>query len=344
MKKQLLTAALAVSAFATAQAQTPSFTNNGFETWEEYSPEGAPMVSLDRPTGWYGSDEITGQYSTLLLLMFGITAEAQLFESADAHEGTKAARIVSVELNDSLGNIPGVLTNAKISLDFADLEGELDGESLLSALKYSGGTPMYGKKVDTVSAWIKTPASNMDASTIIITAMKKSTTAGGADTFISIGSGAAVLAPDGGTGYRKVAVEMTYGTATVATDTLVVAFLSSAFTSEMPVTPGNTLMVDDVMVQYSDGVTSITQPLMSENSVAVYPNPANTNIWFNLDAKAKAANYTLSIFDAAGRNVYQKQLTEQVNNIDIAAWATGTYFYQLTNKNTAATSTGTFVK
>ena len=67
-------------------------------------------------------------------------------------------------------------------------------------------------------------------------------------------------------------------------------------------------------------------------------------IWFNLNVKEHAADYELSIADISGRNVYSNQLTNQINGIDIAEWASGTYIYNLHNKKTGLNTGGKFVK
>lgn len=345
MKKQLLTAALAASTFFSAQAQTPSFVNAGFETWEEYTADdGMAGVTLNRPEQWNGSDKVTAEFSLILGFM-GVTFERQLFQSSDAHSGESAARIVSVHLNDSFGNIPGVLSNASVSVntDVVTSPG-FEFSNLFSALTYTGGTPMYGHKVDTIVAQVKTPASNTDPSAIMISAMKK-VTIDGKDTSIAIGSGTAVIMPDGGADYRQEVVSMTYfDPSNTATDTLIIAFLSSVFSEGVAVHAGNTLLVDDIQLSYSDGTTSTHQVLRAEDKVNVYPNPASTEIWFNLDARALPENYSLQITDATGRVIYQQSALQLHNNINLSGWAAGTYFYQITNKKSGAASTGTFIK
>jgi len=340
MKKHLFSTLLLTVAACTGFAQTPSITNPGFEPWETYT---AGLVSRERPESWYGSDQITGEYGVILSFM-GATAEQQIFKSTDKHSGDFAARLLTINLSDSLGNIPGVLSNAQVSVDLEDMGDDVDFSTLLSSLTYTGGTAMYGKQVDTVSAWVKTGAENEDNAAIIISAMKKSVTDAGADTMIAIGSGEGII-PPGESGYHKISVPMVYTGSEVATDTLIIAFLSSAFAEEgATATEGNMLLVDDVELVYSDAGSAIHQPVLSETKVSVYPNPANDRVWFNLNVNEQAGDYELSIADISGRNVYTQQLATQINVIDLAAWAGGTYVYNLFNKKTGQRVSGKFTK
>jgi len=335
---------LAVAAY-TGFAQTPAITNPGFEPWEDYI---ASTESRERPVSWYGSDQITGEYSLILFFM-GATAEKQIFKSTDKHSGDFAARLLTIKLSDSLGSIPGVLTNARVSADIDIEDPDLDFATVMSSLSYSGGTPMYGKKVDAVSAWVKTGAGNVDTSSMVIYAMRKTVSSStGADTMIAIGSGTGLISP-GESGYHKISVPMEYLPETAGegagTDTLIIAFLSSAFADgDAVATEGNELLVDDVELAYSDDGSSISQPVLSETKVLVHPNPAKDKIWFNLNVNERAGDYELSIADIAGRNIYSRKLTEQINGIDISGWAAGTYVYNLFNNKTGLQTTGKFVK
>ena len=344
MKKHLFGTLFFAAAAYTGFAQTPAISNPGFEPWIDYM---ATTESRESPESWYGSDQITGEYSVILEFM-GATAEKQVFKSTDKHSGDFATRLLTIKLSDSLGNIPGILTNSEITADIDIMDPDLDFAMVMSSLIYSGGTPMYGKKVDSVSAWVKTGAGNTDNSAIIISAMKKSVSAStGADTMISIGSGKGLISP-GESGYHKVSVPMEYlpeaaGEGT-STDTLIIAFLSSLVDEEGTVaTEGNELFVDDVELIYS-GPSSIHQPVLSEIKVLVHPNPAKDEVWFNLNVNERAGDYELSIADIAGRNVYNRQLTEQINGIDISGWAAGTYVYSLFNKRTGQYTGGKFIK
>ncbi len=337
MKKNLLiTSLLSIFTCSMNFAQTPEFNNPGMETWESETYPGIPSLTVTNPTGWFGSDRIMGEN---LPIMFVIGAEAspQIAQSDDAHSGNSAAAITSVNLGDSFGVIPGILTNAKYSLS---LDPNItDPSSLLSNVSITGGTPVNGKKVDTVYAWVKLDTSNTDNASITLSALTKMP---GADTNTMIGSGGIIIAPSD-EGYVRVAVPMEYEDENMtATDTLVVTFTSSATQNG---TVGNTLLVDDVSMVVSDGQSNgIELPLLSEKAMYVYPNPsAQGYVYFNLNASLKPAEFSLIITDISGKTMYHQTLSDNINKLDCSAYANGTYFYTLVHTPSQQKEGGKFI-
>lgn len=339
MKKILLSATVLLAVFTAARAQT--IDNGGFENWQ--GPSGS--LQLENPDSWYGSDKTLDDLGVLLTIV-GVTPEKQLFKSTDAHSGTFAAELKTAFLGDTVGNVPGLLLNARINFDLLAVIQDPDFSNFLDHVTYTGGTPLLGKKVDNVKAWVKLSGDQQDQASVIISAFKKGLTANNTDTMILIGNGTKLITPNAANAYEEITVPMVYTSpSNTATDTLIVVFSSSAvITSTTPTTDGNTVKVDDVTMTTSDGTspTSIQEPVFREDIVVVYPNPAGNVVYFNLNAAEKASDYTLTVTDMTGRVVLQEQLTQQINQRSLNGWARGTYFYSLVNTKNDKSEQGKF--
>lgn len=337
MKRALLLGTLLMTWGAT-QAQT--FTNGDFETWQ--GPSGNP--ALENPVSWSGSDKVLSDNSFFLMLV-GVTPEQQLFKSTDAHSGTYAAELKTAFLGDTVGNVAGMLINAQVTLDILELFDNPDPANVLNAVTYTSGTPVLGNKVDSVHAWVKLTNQNQDNGSVSVTALKKATTTGGADTMIAIGAGAYVIEAGVSNDYRSISVPVIYPDPNnTATDTLIVVFASSEMgtTEPIPATDGNTLLVDDVTMTTSNGTVSIQQPVMAEDIALVYPNPAEDMIYFNLNTFARADEYELLVTDVTGKVIMKERLQQQVNARDVSGWAKGNYFYLLSNVKNGKSLKGKF--
>jgi hypothetical protein len=347
MKKTLLLTAVLAGTLASAQAQT--FSNSGFETWHNFTvTTGFPVgsVTLEAPTTWAGTDSlIAGLTLPALFLGIEIDPVTQLIKTGDAHGGSFAAEIRTENLGDSLGNVPGALINAKISLDLASIGSNPDFSTLLSLFTFTGGTPALGRKVDNVKAWVKAASTNMDQASITVNALQKAKTSTNADTLILIGSGVGLVGANPNNDYVETTVNVTYlNAANTATDTLIVIFSSSAVAgSGTDFSEGNSMKVDDVTMTTSQGSSlSIQQPLFVDDIALVYPNPTKDRIYFNLNTFQNAENYRLTITDAAGRVVLTENLKQQVNEKNVSRWAKGSYFYTLINSKNGKHLNGKF--
>jgi hypothetical protein len=335
MKKALLLGAAALTLGTASNAQ--SFVNSGFETWHNYNVAYSMIppasLALEVPNGWNGMDSlITG--ITMLAGAVNVTIEPQkqVFKSTDAHEGTSAVELRSAFLGDLVGNAPGVLTNAKISIDL--LAAAEDPDNILDHLTYEGGTEV-NNRVDTVTAWIKLASTNMDNAAINVQAVRSE---GGE--MVTVGGGTLVIEPIHDE-YVRVAVPVNY----ISNDTPQVIYVSfmSSDTDGDTTHAGNTLLVDDVAFTYAEGEVSIHQLVMSEQELLVYPNPASATLYFNLKAGAKADDFQLTISDISGRVISSEKMQQQINARNIADWAAGTYIYNLVNQKTGKSEQGKFI-
>lgn len=346
MKKTLLLTAALATTLVSAQAQT--FSNSGFETWNNFNVSTGltTSIALQAPGAWSGTDSLVAGL-TLFAGVAGIPISpvSQVIKSTDAHSGSFAAELKTANLGDSLGVVPGALVNAKIKFDIFSLGNNPDFSSLLSLVTFTGGTPCLGRKVDNVKVWVKALSTNTDQGSITVNAMQKAKTSANADTLVLIGSGVALVPPNPNDSYAEMTVDVTYLNANnTATDTLLVIFSSSAVGGTGGgFTDGNKMRVDDVSMTTSTGTSlSIQQPVFADDIALVYPNPAKDQVYFNLNTFQNAADYKLMVTDASGRVVLAENLTQQVNAKNVSSWAKGSYFYALTNVKNGKSLKGKF--
>lgn len=126
-----------------------------------------------------------------------------------------------------------------------------------------------------------------------------------------------------------------------APDSITMVFASSAAGDDFEGQVGNTLYIDDPELYYC--VTGISQPMMSEVSVNVFPNPATTdNIKFEL---SKDVEGLVKIFSNDGKNIVTSNFAGNELSMSTALWATGLYRYVIYDANsTSALATGTIIK
>ena len=88
------------------------------------------------------------------------------------------------------------------------------------------------------------------------------------------------------------------------------------------------------------GIPQISQP---NNSILIYPNPANTILNIHLlNSQLSTLHSQLIIIDVLGNKVYAETLTGIDNSISIAMWSEGVYFYEIRGGNESAR--GKFIK
>ncbi len=341
MKKKLLFSALVVSALFTAHGiYAQSFPNAGLESWHTLT---SGTLSLEAPNNWHGTDSLIAAIAPVAAVAgYPISPAKQLYKSSDRHSGEFAAEIQTKFAGNTVGNIPGVLSNANIAIDFMGLitGGNLsDPAAILQYLSYSEATPV-NNIVDTVSAWVKLESANLDTAMITVMAVKKVPASGGGDSTAVVGAGEYLVVP-GTNAYTRVAVPVLYMGSDVPQELIVV------FTSSNPLADtthaGNKLLVDDVAFSYKSNGTSIQQPLLGEQIALVYPNPAKGTVYFNLNPQERAEEYQLTVTDISGRVVLHEQLKTAVNAKNVKNWAKGAYFYNLGNTRNGRAAKGKFV-
>ena len=130
--------------------------NAGMETWRTNSSGSGPTVPVYAPESWYGFDSliIEDEENFLPLAYLGYHPShlyAQLYqENTIKNSGLSSAKIMTLR-QDTIGLVPGSLSNAKIGINVTAL---ISGGTLTSATTFSGGTAV-SLKITSVSAYVK---------------------------------------------------------------------------------------------------------------------------------------------------------------------------------------------
>lgn len=341
MKLKILSALALATAFsfssASAQSNTPP--NAGFETWTNYSVGMLNPIQLTIPNNWHGSDSMVAGFAGLASFAgIQIDPVQQIFETTDAHSGNSAAQIFSKSIGDSIGVQPAALTNAIIDVDFLGLVqgGNFDPSDLFDFVQFKGGEAV-NQKVSSASAFLKIgDSSATNKFGFLALALKKQ-----GDTFVIVGRGQEPIDPASlsSSNYTEVTVTLNYDDPNSVPDHLAIVFMSHDL-GEMNVMPNNSLKIDDV--SYTLGGTGIKIPVMTEDAMLVYPNPASNQIHFNLKSSVSPQDFTLRIVSADGRLIEETRLNKQTNVRDFSNLSRGNYFYQLINDQTKQQQSGQF--
>jgi hypothetical protein len=342
MKKSLLLLS-SIFCLASTSSDAQTVNNAGFETWHNYNVMTATgFKALQAPNGWMGLDSFLCAASLFgSIAGIDVTPAKQVYESSDASEGNKAVMLKTAYLGDEIGYAPGAVFNAKANIDLLGLMGNPDLENIMSMVNFSGGTPLEGRKLDHIKAWVKNTAATPDKGIAFATAFQKSQTSAGADTMIVIGAGTMDIDNELVGEYFEITVPVSYTDENnTAIDTVVIGFMSAS----VPTDSTGALLVDDVTLTTSTGNTiGIVEPALASTGMVVYPNPSTNMVNFNLYASFTASDYVLIITDALGKVVSEETLKQTINAKEVGTWARGVYFYSLTNTRTTQQIKGQFI-
>jgi hypothetical protein len=141
--------------------------------------------------------------------------------------------------------------------------------------------------------------------------------------------------------YTQFDVPVNY-TGTGAIDTMTLLVVASAGFNVVNFTgsvgqEGNTMYVDDLMLEYPAG---IEQVLMPEITVNVYPNPASDLLRVDLNKEVK--NCFLEIYSTGGKLTGSYGISGKNNTIPVYSLANGAYYFRLISGKDLL-NTGTFV-
>ena len=225
MNKILLSFCAVVIAF-TSTAQTVP--DAGMENWRSNSTGTTHAFTIYAPYSWYGFDSLLIADAELFsfVLHSGTKFHPQLFqESTIIHSGSSSAKVMTMR-QDTLGLIPGSLSNASVTVNPAALLG---GGSLASATKFNGGSPV-NQRITTVSAWVQY-LPGIDSVTGLwggkdtarLTVQALGHIHGGNDTVVGIG-GLQILPS---TSFVQVTANLTYWDTAYLIDTIRIIFASS---------------------------------------------------------------------------------------------------------------------
>jgi|AntAceMinimDraft_16_1070373.scaffolds.fasta_scaffold03989_2 hypothetical protein len=282
MKKILTFTIIIISLNLFGQQQIP---NSSFENWS-----GTDTLELDDE--WYSLNMITQDYPN-----YGI------LRTTDAYDGTYALRLVSGEVDATPFGFPLIDTTAQITLgNFTD-SGPNDGmpftskpEKLTFYYKYTPGA-YPTTVVDTGLIYIKFENSAL----------------GG------IGEGAFRFFGNAVTVYTYAEIPITYWNSDQP-DSLFLNISSSTtgfnqcpdnVAYAIPNQIGSELIIDKMVLVYQTGINELNN---MDNSISIYPNPANEKLFVN--SKNKLTNY--SIYNSIGELISEGKIINSfiyVNNL-----------------------------
>lgn len=78
------------------------------------------------------------------------------------------------------------------------------------------------------------------------------------------------------------------------------------------------------------------------STVHFYPNPATSIITFEDFSKKYDKNYTIQLFNFLGRKVYEFNLTDQKNVVNLSDFFRGIYIFQLRDPSGKIVESGKF--
>lgn len=342
MKRILFVISALLTTAISSTAQTPTISNGGYETW--VAPSG--LYQLEHPTAWYATDEVLDNQVGPVLLLSGMpfTPQKQLYKSTDKYEGDYCAKIMTKHFGDTLKTVPALFTNAKPNLNILAMMQAMNGGNInpFELFTYTNGTAMFGKRADSVTAYINAPSSNVDTGVAFVLAYKKVTQ----DSMTVIGQGFAMVAPNSASAYQKYNIPVVYTNSNnTATDTLVIGFISSGSAAD---TNGyhlnNTLFIDKVQMYWSAGTSGLNKIPAQDLGFAVYPNPVHDYVIFEQKNTALSQGNTLVIYNTIGQVMHHENFTGTRKQVDLNRYAQGTYYYEVYNDKATARQTGQFVK
>ncbi len=288
-----------------------------------------PPVNLNSvaPANWYCADSLIASLAPGLMAMGFINANfnQQCFEDTIRTSGDFAVGIKSSNLVDTI-QIPGILSNAKMSFNITEF---MQNQDIESAFSYSGGTPALGKKVDEVKAKVFLDTLYKKDGSMMVTAYAKHPAT---NEYAAIGEGYVSITPD--TVYQDVSVTVDYFDANfTATDTFVIVFFSSN-DYEVTSDPLNYMLIDDVEASYSEGSRpSSVRSLYTAADVKLYPVPAEDRLHITFNAYKPGTEYSINIVGVDGKLLRSAALTANTAVVDMSAFVPGMYVVELVENN-----------
>ena len=320
MKKTIIILLFTVlSTIAFTQSNIP---NGSLENW--YNVVVNTNLNFDQP-GVGASDNWITTLNELATIAPPIgPGPVTAFKTTDAHSGTYACKLVSQNFilvpNDVF--IPGMLGTAKINM--------ITSSAIL-------GRHCDGCRPVSLSGWYKYEPVNGDSATAVILVSKWNPSTHKRDT---IGYGRFIQKEVVST-YTQFTVNVNYRSSDTPDSLTILTISSGAFNvvnfMQSHGQVGSTMYVDELMLEYPAG---IQQSLMPEVLVSTYPNPASSQIKFDLSKQV--AGSSVEIYNMEGKMVTLFAMELKSRIITVASLPDGLYFYRLISGNQIL-NTGSFI-
>jgi len=299
--KQLLLTILTVSlisGFTKAQTTPP---NGGFETWQNRTLIFNPLVPIEVPTSWSTFDSLANN----LNFLFGQSTAIQKTVTRNTsikNTGTASAMLTTKTFPGLNVAIPGILTNAVITLD-----ASMD-------IAFTGGTAIT-QRVSKAAAFIRYAPATNDTASFVVEVINRTF---GKDSLIGIGGIEFGARPT----FTKIEIPIDYNATTLPANLIRYYFTNSNDT----VQNSSTLYVDDVTYTTTTGVT---EALMNDIEITAYPNPANEVV--TIKAASEDA-LVVELYSIDGQLLQTKAFSKETQ-LRIADLANGLYVYNIKDKD-----------
>jgi hypothetical protein len=303
-------------------AQT-NITNGDFETW--YTVTVSPTLTYE-DIGTGPNDNWMATLNTLATVPASMSGPGPItvLKTTDKHSGTYAAKAVSGSLSLGVVNvfIPGMIGTAK--LDFPGVRAIL-------------GKPCAECKPVKFKGYFKFEPVNGDSCSAILLLSKWNSASKKRDT---IGYGRFVQ-KEAVNSWQPFEVVPTYRSSG-SIDSITLLVVSSAGFSVVNFMGavgqvGNTMYVDDLMLEYPAGVE---QSLMPDVSVKVSPNPASDMIRFDFDREIRGGQVLL--FNQTGQTSGSYPVSGNSLVIPVSTLPSGIYHFSVRRDNQSL-HTGSFI-
>lgn len=320
--KRIFTLVLVILVMGGLRAQQ-TIPNGDFETW--YTVPVSQTVNYEE-IGSGPADNWLGTLNALAAVpaLAGGPGPVTVFKTTDKYRGNFAAKAVSAtfQFGPVPIFIPGMIGTAV--LDMANIRALI-------------GKPCADCRPMKLKGFFKFEPVNGDSCSAAILLSKWNPVSGRRDT---VGFGR-IVQKEAVETWKEFEVPVNYnGTGPIdSISVLVVASAGYNLSSFMECAgqPGTTMYVDDLMLEYPAG---LLEPVFSQVSVKVYPNPVSD--FLNIELERQIPDAWLEIFNNMGKQVQAIQMDGTRKALAVKGLPSGIYHYRLSGQS-GMLGTGTFV-
>jgi hypothetical protein len=301
MKKLLILLFSFILGSAMAQTQIPE---GGFNNWTP-----STLSTYYEPTG--------GWWTTLNTLT-SLGAPATVSRSTDVHSGTYAAKLETKQWGTFL--LAGLLAS---------------GNFITISPFIELGKPFVDKPIR-FKGWYKFASVNGDSSGVVAILTRFNSGTGKKDT-IAIANQTFLNSVSV---YTQFDLNFNYKISGMNPDSITMVFTSSADGGNFNGQAGSTLFIDDVSLEYSNGLAEI---LMPEFIVNAYPIPANELLSLEF-ITADPEKLICHIYSIDGRLMTSFSPNSKKHQLDVSTWQQGSYILQACIGNSIVSSAKFIIK
>ncbi len=224
-------------------------------------------------------------------------------DSADPQDSDYSVRISNQSIMGS-AVVPGLLTTAKLHIDFMNQNGDA-----------SGGVP-YTQKPAQLKGWYKFAATAIDTAEIRVWFNNDSTQ-------IGVGS---IKISQKKTVWTMFTVNLDYQP-TINPDTMNIMFASSILENNVPL--GTVLEIDHIW--FEGGSLAVNKMQNIVDDFKVFPNPSNGIV--NIKAPIEAHEFDVNVYNSTGNRVKTFNNSSRLLSFNSNNLSKGVYFIEILHEN-----------